>query len=359
MQTIRVTQTGATEIHPSHPLLPEKIKSGDVLNVDDEVFPELFLNRHFKVEFLDPDMDGIDRCGICKWFAKTIPSNFDGIHQRCWHCGEFQLTGRALSALSQNRDAEIRRKVSGWVSDQNRNYTVPRISPDVIEQVTDRPLPSIAERADRLLLEALRMQKRLGDGFDISKPRFVRATYSQDQDEVEFLATVLMDQEWIRKISDASHYYQVSHRGYIAADNLAPTVTRSRTGFVAMWFEEDLNVVYDEGFQIGILKSGYEPVRVDRVEHTNRIDDEILANIRSAAFVVADFTGHRGGVYFEAGFALGLNIPVIWTCRQDDMKNLHFDIRQYNTISWLTPEKLAKDLQHRIEATLGKGPGTR
>ena len=100
------------------------------------------------------------------------------------------------------------------------------------------------------------------------------------------------------------------------------------------------------------------PVRVDRVEHTNRIDDEIVAQIRTASFVVADFTGHRGGVYFEAGFALGLNLPVIWTCRKADMADLHFDIRQYNTIDWDSPENLALRLQRRIEATLGKGPKT-
>ena len=84
----------------------------------------------------------------------------------------------------------------------------------------------------------------------------------------------------------------------------------------------------------------------------------MIAQIRSASFVVADFTGHRGGVYFEAGFALGLDLPVIWTCKKDDMKDLHFDIRQYNTIDWETPEDLARRLQHRIEATVGKGPKT-
>jgi len=34
-------------------------------------------------------------------------------------------------------------------------------------------------------------------------------------------------------------------------------------------------------------------------------------------FIVADFTGQRGGVYFEAGYALGLRKPVIWTCKRD------------------------------------------
>ena len=99
-------------------------------------------------------------------------------------------------------------------------------------------------------------------------------------------------------------------------------------------FSGVLNEAYQDGLQVGIMNAGYDPVRVDRVEHTNRIDDEIIAQIRISSFIVADFTGHRGGVYFEAGFALGLDLPVIWTCRKDDMAHLHFDIRQYNTIDW-------------------------
>ena len=34
--------------------------------------------------------------------------------------------------------------------------------------------------------------------------------------------------------------------------------------------------------------------------------DRIIAQIRASKFVVADFTRNRGGVYYEAGFALGL-----------------------------------------------------
>ena len=36
-------------------------------------------------------------------------------------------------------------------------------------------------------------------------------------------------------------------------------------------------------------------------EHINRIGDEIISQIRRSKFLIADFTGHRGGVYFEAG----------------------------------------------------------
>jgi hypothetical protein len=61
-------------------------------------------------------------------------------------------------------------------------------------------------------------------------------------------------------------------------------------------------------------------------------------------------------VYYEAGYAAGRNLPVILTCRKDELKDLHFDIRQYNCIDWETPDELARRLQVRIEAVIGDGP---
>ena len=94
----------------------------------------------------------------------------------------------------------------------------------------------------------------------------------------------------------------------------------------------------------------------------NKIDDEIIAELNRARFVVADFThgdeGPRGGVYYEAGFAHGRNIPVIFTCRKDIIDKVHFDTRQYNHIVW-EAEKLdefRRKLAMRISAVIGDGP---
>jgi hypothetical protein len=43
--------------------------------------------------------------------------------------------------------------------------------------------------------------------------------------------------------------------------------------------------------------------------------------------------GLRLNVYFEAGVALGLGRPVIWTCREDDIARLPFDTRQFDMIA--------------------------
>jgi hypothetical protein len=97
-------------------------------------------------------------------------------------------------------------------------------------------------------------------------------------------------------------------------------------------------------------------LRIDAKQHINKICDEIIAEIKRSLFVVADYTGHRGGVYYEAGYAAGRGLRVIPTCKKDEMGKLHFDIRQYNCIDWETPDELAERLQARIEALFGDGP---
>ena len=122
--------------------------------------------------------------------------------------------------------------------------------------------------------------------------------------------------------------------------------------FVAMWFSDEMNSPYTNAVSKAIEANGYNPIRIDKVDHNNKIDDEIIANIKRSKFVVADFTGHRGGVYFEAGYALGLGLPVIWTCRKDHLEDLHFDTRQYSHLVWETEEELFRLLDNRIKATI-------
>lgn len=84
--------------------------------------------------------------------------------------------------------------------------------------------------------------------------------------------------------------------------------------------------------------------RSDDLEHEKRgdegyqrkIDDRILAEIRRARFVVADFSGASASVCYEAGFADGLGIPVIPCVREGEETKLSFDTRQVTHIVWST-----------------------
>ena len=99
------------------------------------------------------------------------------------------------------------------------------------------------------------------------------------------------------------------------------------------------------------------PLKMRKVQ---LIEDAIIAAIRKARFVVSDFTpgddGARGSVYYEAGFAHGLNLTVICTCRHDKLKLVHFDTSHFNHIAWTDYEDLKTRLLQRIESLIGRGP---
>lgn len=137
-------------------------------------------------------------------------------------------------------------------------------------------------------------------------------------------------------------HLDIKANGWIYLDGLQSS-TQPRRELRRNVLATDLNEVWVDGFHRAISLAGYSPHRVDSDEHVDRIDDRIIADIRKSRFVVADFTQHKAGVYFEAGFAMGLGLPVIWTCRKEDMAELHFDIRQYNCIDWNSVADLETD----------------
>lgn len=297
-----------------------------------------------------------DLCEVCtKEKAETRPVTFDGVHQACPRCGEFKLSGTAGSVLRRGVGEAKRALLSGWVRDQNNSGAIPMITTAVLDNVLQRSPPPVAERAFALLREAERGLQTLGARFDINEPRFLAATYSANKNDVLFLVRTLKDHGYM-DLRTMDGGCEILPMGYMKLDELRSQKSSSAQGFVAMWFDDGLADAYENGIQTGVFNAGYNPLRIDRVEHVNRIDDEIIRQINASRFVVADFTGHRGGVYFEAGYALGRDIPVFWMCRKSDMPHLHFDIRQFNCIDWEQPQDLAVRLTARIEAVLGPGP---
>jgi hypothetical protein len=124
--------------------------------------------------------------------------------------------------------------------------------------------------------------------------------------------------------------------------------------FVAMWFDESMQEAYDRGFAPAISDAGFKLIRIDQKLTNKGISDEIKAEIRMAQFTVADFTGQRQSVYYEAGFANGLGREVIWCCKADDVNSLHFDIKHLGHVIWKDPVDLRKKLTDSIRANIIK-----
>jgi hypothetical protein len=122
--------------------------------------------------------------------------------------------------------------------------------------------------------------------------------------------------------------------------------------FVAMWFDDSMDSIYENGFAKGIEDAGFRPFLIKQTSTNKGISDAILAQIRISEFVVADFTRQRQSVYFEAGFAKGLGKEVIWCCRNTDVKKLHFDTKHLGHVVWKDANDLRRRLADSIRANI-------
>lgn len=279
--------------------------------------------------------------------------------------GRYRIADRAILSLEQVPDDErLRARLTSWLIDQRRlGIEIPKITPEIIKDVERFRDLTIDKRADRLLQLIEAQSSNIGSIVAVSGGRSVYAlaiahSESTSIEEVDFLLDYLKNQGWLDTYG--SENYILTVEGYAHLADIAQVDTDSSQAFVAMWFDDSLTSAWENGIKLGIQDAGYEPVRIDDKKHNNKIDDEIIAEIRRSCFIVADFTqgdaGARGGVYYEAGFAHGLNLPVIFTCRKDSLQKVHFDTRQYRHIDWETPEELREMLANHISATIGDGP---
>jgi nucleoside 2-deoxyribosyltransferase len=292
----------------------------------------------------------------------------DIVRLLCPRCGQYNASGSAYATLG-HKELTPRQtaNASGWV----REHQGVELSTTDLDFLLSLRNPAVNERAAKVLVALDKKLPEIGAevNFNFRDPNiaeWIAISWSSNAAEVQYLfVEVLLAHGFI-----AGHASQemsllrdlvrvhITPVGYEQLEKMRRGGSSSAIGFCAMWFSPKLMPVWNEAIEPAIRDAGYDPLRIDRIEHNNKIDDEIVAAIRRSRFVVADFTGNRGGVYFEAGFAMGRDIPVIWTIRSGRFHRVHFDNRQYNFVDWSFEDLpgFRNRLQNRIEATIGQGP---
>jgi hypothetical protein len=304
-------------------------------------------------------------CPICLNIFTELSSHptRDAYTVICPQCATFVISGSAKATL-ESVGNKSRWKVSAWLV----QYRPDLFTTDDLQSALNSSVPSLRLRADRML-RWIAITFPPGQQFSISDFLCSEAEaasqqelaacllpigWNKSKDEAEYMVAEVLCNELGLLVSQNNHDYQVSPKGLLYLEGRIEDL--SSIGFCAMWFNEEVAPLWKSVIEPAIRAAGYEPLRIDGKHHNGKIDDEIMASIRSSRFVVADFTGNRGGVYYEAGFAHGLGLPVVFMCREG--VELHFDVRQYNCIFW-RPDELEDAqarLKNRILATLGQGP---
>jgi len=176
--------------------------------------------------------------------------------------------------------------------------------------------------------------------------------------ELGFIIESMVRRNWvkvgIKKDSSGEPFFSlpftITDDGWIEIENAIMNLNKQQV-FIAMKFK-DMDNIYNAIYR-AIEDAKFIPLRIDKKEHINQITNEIQYEISQSGLIVADVTGQNQGVYFEAGYAMGLNIPVIWACNEKEIKDIHFDTRQYNTILWNDENDLYEKLKNRIIAIMG------
>jgi hypothetical protein len=285
----------------------------------------------------------------------------NAIQYDCQRCGIFVVTVDALQILFRELE---RFRLSGVT----RNNWERTRAPLWILSTNIEALKSLAPRATdvtekvAIVLRWICRQSRTpGHWAEIVLPQLYPICYGADVDELHKYIIFLGEKKFV-DIHEINQGGEVTYRciptieGWVESQR-QPNA-ESHKAFVAMWFDESVRELYDKVIRPAVEEDcHYKAVRIDRQESNGKIDDEIIAEIRESRFVIADFTGQRGGVYFEAGYAQGMGLQVVWLCRDNDLKNVHFDTRQFNHLVWNANNLplFRKRLANRVRATIGLG----
>ena len=273
---------------------------------------------------------------------------------RCEICGDVRITPEARSSIN-SQYSNIKYLFSGYIRYRTEYKLGPiEILSNNIEYIINSSnIPSnIPEKLDRILLYLELKTEFAGQSVKINYNTDYPIAFARNFDEFNFLILQLKALGFIENESTTS--FVITLNGWTRLYELKQYKIDSNKAFIAMWFSEEMIKPFNNGFNQAISDCGYQPIKIDLLEHNDKICDAIIAEIKMSRFMVADFTNHRQNVYFEAGFAMGIGIPVIYTCHNDFMSNeqVHFDTRQYNHIIWNDERDLYDKLYNRIKATI-------
>lgn len=303
----------------------------------------------------------------CEVFQAPISHNIK--EYRCSYCGVYILDDMLKRYVPNITDSSIKFRIAcilnerrlkglGGIALSNKTDKAdkvcghPQVSvDDILDEFPKKP----SDFLNRTLLNLSRLHEQPFDIIELDLRRDYLHFFTLSVKGAEAFFDELEGKDYIRfnhPPTGMMKSFSLTIKFWEIVENLRKEEVGNKRAFVAMWFDKSMNDYYKNGIKKAIEEAGYIPVRIDLQDFNEKICDEIIAGIKRCKFLVSDFSGQRGGVYFEAGFAKGLGRPVIFTVKKDDVEKLHFDTRQYNHIVYTSPEDLHKKLYNRICATI-------
>lgn len=273
----------------------------------------------------------------------------------CSYCGKYYELDSAESG-SFETDTYVDKsnfyKVSSWIQEQNNEFNMnPNIDNEKFKELLNMRDKKIQEKFDLMMVHLNEYKNQ-----QIPQKAHVQC-WTRDSNEFHKLFTRAIDNKLINGntyIGLEVSFSDFTFDGLQYVESLDEPNRSSKNIFIAFNFEEGLSKIFNTHVKEVIEELGfnYTIVSQDTTTHNKAISDEIIAKLKSSRIVIADFTNHRNSVYFEAGFAMGMKIPIIWTCQEGHEDDLSFDTRQYPHLVWKDGRDLKRQVSDRIQVII-------
>jgi hypothetical protein len=237
--------------------------------------------------------------------------------------------------------------ISAYIRDMTDEEEVVVLGTEHLEAIENSPRKpaTIEQKGLRLLRYLHRHTHAPGETVVIRLSENFNLTYSPNLQELVYIIEKLKEENLLERIGSLLSLTEKGWREAAASaggEHLKPC-------FVYLSDDEGQRTEWSESVLPKIEQCGYYPRLADN-SGTDSEENQTIKLISASKVLIADVTGQSPDVYFAAGYAHAMNIPVIWTIKHSGADQLSASTDHNRPFVWETADDLASMLQQRLGA---------
>lgn len=309
----------------------------------------------------------LNKCPVCEFPAKVEEFDYkERLRVECPACGNFVITRHTLIYGKRSKVSEWRSLLSYWLANrENREQEVDNSAIRII--LKEVQFPGYREQQDQFILWLGSMLNHPADKYPVFHNINIAAAKigAVASTGIDYLIEYLEKSDYIyigvgladHPEGGGANMCGLTPAGWNKFEELKRSGTSGRLAFMAMQYGNALHDdIFKKCFKKAVQETGFGLKRLDENLPAGLIDNHMRVQIRNSRFLLADLSGGNRGAYWEAGYAEGLGMPVIYLCEKKEFSEFktHFDTNHHTTVLWEESalEKAAADLKSTIRASL-------
>ena len=284
----------------------------------------------------------------CNEYVKRIAGNDEYKQQRCWTVLAYHIAHKF--------------GLKSYRSNDNKSRMI-----DFEKVLQDNMLPTPMEQIDNMILFLGQNSEFLGHTIPFS-PRQPNSLFHQvkawvgaiTNDNIRAITDALKSRGFIEVFLTGNNeimWAKLLLDGWTYFQSLQERNPESKQIFMAMAFNEEATNFVNTHLKPLAKELGFDLTLLNEiVSEENLIDDKLRVEIKRSRILICDLTHGNQGAYWEAGYAEGLGIPVIYICRKEILDSPetkpHFDVNHQEIFTWKDDEDSVTTFKRQLETKI-------